>query len=213
MHAHLRVIGHDEAIPERRKKPVPKKKKGPRISLLKRIHRLSQHSNQNYLGWCYAGNEMLAADYDTSTRSIRRWIAELESQGLIELQVAGRVRKMRLTGQGRGLLEDRSKKDPHLVANTSTGESSINDNLSSMVANMSDFDGHSDHFDGQYVHKQERDLTGTYVLATVKDKISPGSFEEVQKAFVGVAEGRVMFLHLPAHLEKILSRLFQVEFI
>lgn len=207
MHAHLRVIGQGEPVPFKANRPT-RKKKGPRLSLLRKIERLSHHKVDRFKGWCFAGNETLAADYDVEPRTIRRWFRQLEDEKLIETKIIGNVRLSRPTNRGLGTLEDEQEADnltgdTNLIRSKITGEADI----------QTPTGGHSGLTGGQFDPVHNTELSTEYVLATIQNKISPGSFEAVQKAFVGVAEGRVMFLHLPEHLEKILSRLFKSEFI
>lgn len=206
MHAHLRVVGQGEAAPEPLQRP--RKKKGPRMSLLRRIDRLSNHNVNRFKGWCFAGNDTLACDYDVEPRTIRRWFRQLENEKLIETKIIGNVRLSRLTNRGLGALKDESEADKL------TGDKKLSEPFLSEEADIeTSTGGHPGTRGGQSDPVHNTNISTEYVLATIQNKISPGSFEEVKKAFIGVAEGRVMFLHLPEHLEKILSRLFKVEFI
>ena len=58
MLARQKIVGPGQLVPaEPGQKPQkkPRGKKGPRMSLLRRIERLSHHNVQRFSGWCFAG--------------------------------------------------------------------------------------------------------------------------------------------------------------
>ncbi|HBS05763.1 MAG TPA: hypothetical protein DEA96_12405 [Leptospiraceae bacterium] len=211
MLARQKIVGPGQLVPaEPGQKPQkkPRGKKGPRMSLLRRIERLSHHNVQRFSGWCFAGNDTLAADYDVEPRTIRRWFRQLENEKLIETKIVGNIRLSRATKRGLGALADEGEADkltpdaPKKSAQLS-GETDI-ESVSGGQAGPGG--GHS-------VPVHSTDLCTEYVLATLQKKLSPSSYRKASEAYVAASDGKVIFLHLPNYLEEILRSFFDAEFI
>lgn len=211
MLARQKIVGPGQlapAEPGHTPQKKPRGKKGPRMSLLRRIERLSHHNVQRFSGWCFAGNDTLAADYDVEPRTIRRWFRQLENEKLIETKIVGNIRLSRATKRGLGALVDEGEADK-LTPDASrepaylSGEGDIESVSGGQIGPGG---GHS-------VPVHNTDLSTEYVLATLQKKLSPGSYEQASQAYVAAADGKVIFLHLPNYLEEILRSFFDVEFI
>lgn len=211
MLARHRIVGPGAvapAQPDTKSQRKPRAKKGPRLSLLRKIEKLCHHNVSKFTGWCYAGNEFFAAEYDMDPRTIRRWFEQLTKERLIEVQIIGNIRLSRPTKRGLGALADEGTADikPADTQLQSTKMTTEADNETSTG-------GHSDRLGGHPDHVYSNNLSTEYVLSELQRKVSPASFEELRKAFVAVSDRKVIFLHLPGYMERLIRTMFDVEFV